>query len=318
MPTRLSNHRNSLYRAKFPSLHYFVWDRGNEDKIYEVEEEFVFLSETPETVDPLLLNLLEMWCCLMLQTLTRNALAKYLPEEMLAPYAGTHLNIALPLHQAPFKIMVDTQDPSMYHTSDPMLAGYYTSLRRRFYELKFSPNMVLRSYYAKVIQQRVVSRVQMNQKNFAQVLNGVEVLAKVKPEWSRQLFYLGHFGFYISLKWVHLENDAPVQVRLELTAKDEFRQKGKHANVYCVKATEDDPASRLAVFVEGTSKHGAPFAGWLQTNGKKQVFKINTLVDILEGGSMTKSRHLPRRWITLKFQNEQGEMARKIFYTEMD
>jgi hypothetical protein len=46
--------------------------------MHEVEEEFVFLSAT-EIVDPLLLNLLEIWGCLMLQTLTRNALAKYLP-----------------------------------------------------------------------------------------------------------------------------------------------------------------------------------------------------------------------------------------------
>ena len=318
IPKRLSNHRDPLYRAKYPSLHYFVWDRGNEDKIYEVEEEFVFLCETTETADPLLLNLLEMWCCLMLQTLTRNALAKYLPEEMVAPYAGTHLNIALPLHQAPFKVMVDTQDPSMYHTSDPMVARYYASLRRRFYELKFSQNMVLRSYYAKVIQQRVISRVQTNQKNLAQALDGVEIFAKVNSESGHQLIHLGYIGFNISRKWVHLEHDAPVQVRLELTAKDEFRQKGKHANVYCVKATKDDPASRLAVFVEGTSENGAPFAGWLQTDAERRVFKINTLVDMLEGGSMTKSRHLPRRWVSLKFRNEHGEVAQKDFYTEMD
>ena len=75
--------------------------------MYKVEEEFVFLSAT-DRVDPLLLNILEMWCCLMLQTLTKNALAKYLPANMVAPYAGTHLNIAIPLHQAPYSVMVNT------------------------------------------------------------------------------------------------------------------------------------------------------------------------------------------------------------------
>ena len=201
-----------------------------------------------------------------------------------------------------------------------MVARYYASLRRRFYELKFSPNMVLRSYYAKVVQQRVVSRVQTNQKNLVKVLDGVEKIVKVRTGSAhvRQTFFVRHCIFNISRKWVHLEHDAPVQVRLELTIEDEFRRKGKHANVYCVNATKDDPASRLAVFVEGTSENGEPFAGWLQSNAKKQVFRINTLVDLLEGGSITKSRHLPRRWIDLNFQNEHGEMARKSFYTKMD
>ena len=86
MPTRLDHHhRDPEYRAKNLSLHYFVWDRGDKNKMYKVKEEFVFLSAT-DRVDPLLLNLLEMWCCLMLQTLTKNALAKYLPANMVAPY----------------------------------------------------------------------------------------------------------------------------------------------------------------------------------------------------------------------------------------
>lgn len=69
------------------------------------------------------------------------------------------------------------------------------------------------------------------------------------------------------------------------------------------------------MFVEGTSDNGAPFAGWLRSNAEKHVFKINTLVDMLEGGNMTKSRHLPRRWIVLKYQNQHEEMVRKVFYT---
>ena len=160
----------------------------------------------------------------------------------------------------------------------------------------------------------------MNQKNHAKALDGVEKLVKVRKESGglHQAINLGRCSFTISRKWVHLEHDAPVQVRFELITEDELRQKGKHANVYCVNATKDDPASRLAVFVEGTSEKGEPFAGWLQTNAQQKVFSINTLVDLLEGGSMTKSRHLPRRWIHLKFQNEHGEMVQKSFYTEID
>lgn len=70
------------------------------------------------------------------------------------------------------------------------------------------------------------------------------------------------------------------------------------------------------MFVEGTSDSGAPFAGWLRSNAEKKVFKINTLVDMFEGGSMIKSRHLPRRWIELKFQNQHGEIVQQAFYTK--
>lgn len=60
MPTRLAWHRDAEKRAKHPCLHYFIWDRGNENKMYQVEEEFVFLFVTDTNISPLLLNLLEM------------------------------------------------------------------------------------------------------------------------------------------------------------------------------------------------------------------------------------------------------------------
>jgi len=189
MQHRLKDHRDPEYRAKHASLHYFIWDRGNENKMHEVEEKFVVLSATTsqpmditqnlpktapvsppidltrrspaeirpnpqgnpnptsqpmdlaqdllalklaEMVDPLLLNLLEMWGCLMLQTLTKNALAKYLPLNMVAPYAGSHLNVAIPLHQVAHCVIPNREDPTMYHSSDPRVAQYYRSLRRRF------------------------------------------------------------------------------------------------------------------------------------------------------------------------------------------
>lgn len=286
--------------------------------MYKVKEEFVFLSAT-DRVNPLLLNLLKIWCCLILQTLTKNALAKYLPANMVAPYARTHLNIAIPLHQAPYSVMVNTQDPSMYHTSDPTVAQYYTSLRRRFYELKYSPNMTLRDYYAQVMRQRVITRDQTNQKKLVKVLGGVKKLVKLhrnRAGSTMQQFFLGSFTFIISRKWVHLKHDTPVQVRLESITENKFRRKGNYPKVYCLNATKDDPASRLAVFVEGTSNNKAPFAGWLRTNAEKLVFKMNTLVDILKGGSMTKSSHIPRRWIVLKFQNQHSKTTRKALYTE--
>ena len=70
MKERLQRHRDPNWRRKNTSLHYHVWDLGFTDKEYEIEEQFVFLSTFQKDVDSLRLNLLEMWCALMLQTLT--------------------------------------------------------------------------------------------------------------------------------------------------------------------------------------------------------------------------------------------------------
>ena len=63
---RLTQHRNPIYRAQNPSLHYHVLDSQATDDV------FVNLSE-PFEMDiknsNLHLNMLEMWCCLLFQTL---------------------------------------------------------------------------------------------------------------------------------------------------------------------------------------------------------------------------------------------------------
>jgi hypothetical protein len=256
----------------------------------------------------------------MLQTLSKNALLKYLPKNGVAQHAGTHLNIALPLHQRPNKVRVDFQDPSIFHSNDPLVQQYYTSLRRRFHELKFSPNPSLREYYANVLRQRVIQRVNNNTKKILNLCNGVEVNTRVRRDLRFrstfiQTFILSYFKFTIPRTWGKLEHDEPIQVRPELISKEEFMLQGKHPNVHCLKATNKDPASRLAIFVEGTFADGAPFAGWIRSNGENQVYKMNTLVDLLEGGTMLQSSDLPRRWISLKYQNKQGKIQKKLFYT---
>jgi hypothetical protein len=83
-------------------------------------------------------------------------------------------------------------------------------------------------------------------------------------------------------------------------SEEALSPKGRPPHVYCSNATEEDPAFRLAIFVEGTFANGIPFAGWLQSNGEDIVKKMNTFVDLLEGGTMYQSRKLPRQWIELK------------------
>lgn len=144
---RLNDHRNSMYRAKHRSIHYYLWDIGQQDKDLEVEEKFVFLANLDGiNPDPLFLNIMEMWCCLMLQTLPVGALKIHLPDGTLSPAAGGHLNIGKPLFQT---TRGDIMQPpsSLYHSDDPLIKEYYASLRQNYYSLKSSLNPVLRELY---------------------------------------------------------------------------------------------------------------------------------------------------------------------------
>jgi hypothetical protein len=53
-----------------------------------MDDASVFLSIHDDEFYPLLLNLFEMWCFILLQTLTKNVLSKYLPEEKLVSTLG--------------------------------------------------------------------------------------------------------------------------------------------------------------------------------------------------------------------------------------
>jgi hypothetical protein len=304
-------------RAKHPCLHYHIWDLGLKHPEFQIEEEFIFLTEKDE-ICPLMLNFLAMWCCLMLQTPTRNALLKYLPVEMIAADAGTYLNIGIPLLQAPYSVMVDREDTIVYHSSDLIVQQYYTSWRRRFYELKFSPHPALREFYDQIIHDRIRTRVENNWLGLAEICYGVDKLVKVKPNGNdsgHQWFHVSHHSMTISRQWVRLEHDGPIQVRFHLMTEAELETHGISTHVYCRKAEKFDPAARLAVFIEGTTIEGNPFAGWIQSDATLQVFKVNTLVDVLDSGTMTKSRHLPRRWVKLRYHTRDQGLTRQATYT---
>jgi hypothetical protein len=119
-----------------------------------MEDKFVFLSIMESEVHTLLFNLLEMWCCLTLQTLTKNALLAYLPEGKMAPSAGTHLNVALPIYQsANTKGMTESLlHGDIYHSNNKLVQQNYSNLRKRFFELKDSPEPTMREYYMRTMR----------------------------------------------------------------------------------------------------------------------------------------------------------------------
>lgn len=300
---RLADYRDPKYRAKHQSLHYYVWDLGLVDEELKIEEKFVFLANIEEDVHTLVLNLMEMWCSLILQTLTRNALQAYLPNGTLSLYAGGHLNVALPLHQSiQGEIVRDKLSLDIYHSHDPSIRAYYASLRQNFYSLKLSPNPLLRELYKLKIHAAQSTRAETCRRKSAQAFIAGR-LVKIKLDQWRQRFSISHWNIPVSRKVVHLDNGATLHVECNLLPN-------RHPNCYATKSQACDPAARLGIRLTGIDTSGKLADIWLCTSGTLQVFKMNTFVDMLEGRNIHDPKDRQRRWIP-----SARAMGKKATYT---
>lgn len=267
---------------------YGTWDE--QTKELEVEENFVFLANIDKDVHPLFLNLMEMWCCLMLQTLTRNALQVYLPNGVVCPNAGGHLNVALPLHQSiRGQTVRDKLSLDIYHSPDPSIRAYYASLRQNSYNLKLSPNPLLREIYRRKMHAAHFKKASIRRQKSAQAIIAGKMVTIKRNEW-RQTFSISHWGFSISRKVVHLNDGDTLHVECELLPDS-------HDNCYARMSQACDPAARLGIRLTGKDKYGSFVDIWLSTLGIQQVFKMNTFVDMLEGRNIYNPADSERRWI---------------------
>jgi hypothetical protein len=267
-----------------------VWDSGLINKEKETEDIFVFLTSFDDYIHPLKLNLLEMWCSLILQTLTRNAITAYC--EQVSPHAGKHLNVALPLHQCyNGEKRTDLLHGDLYRSHDPLIQEYWKSLRRAFYDLKYSENPLQRAYYDNTMkrQQKAAGDTERN-RTAKTALNGMEVILRVRPERSTQEFVISHFKFNISPRWVRLKADATIQVRCYLENEN-------HPHAFALASSSIDPACRLGIHIGGIDLHGNAFEGWLQSKTSKAVLQMNTFVDMLEGLDIWDPADRKRRWV---------------------
>ena len=79
--------------------------------------------------------------------------------------------------------------------------------------------------------------------------------------------------------------------------KVELSQGNLHQSPYAYNARPSDPAIRLGIRITGTGKTDNTVSLWLQSRGEQNVFKMNTLVDELEGILDETTQKMPRRWV---------------------
>jgi hypothetical protein len=87
-----AEHRNYRYRRDHPSLHNYAMDRSISDR-------FIVLATLRQATSrpDLVMNLLEMWCCLLFRSLPADSLEEWIGKPEDGDFDVPSLNVALPL-----------------------------------------------------------------------------------------------------------------------------------------------------------------------------------------------------------------------------
>jgi hypothetical protein len=258
----------------------------------------------------LVLNLAEMWMCLVFQTLTSIHLSSWLPEQANAMWSGNHLNVALPLWQG----FTNTQEnqaiadaiggrvtfQQYLASEDPVIRKWAEHARDAFNDIRNSPDPGIRKYWWDLHKERIFKAQETWGAKKAEMakqhLEGAKVSVILYPgnHGDHQTeVRAGSFRFTVSQTLgLHLRHGDEVILQYHLTPTS-------HPCPYVTSALTTDPASRLGVSIRGENSHGS-FHCWLRATGERNVRKMNSLVDILEGCSLEESQGFKRRWFVSK------------------
>lgn len=235
----------------------------------------------------LVLNLTEMWMCLIFQTLTSLHLSHWLPGNASSMWSGNHLNVALPLWQG----FTDTQGNQAIMeaiggrlTFQQYLASQDLTIRKwaehardAFNDIRNSPDPAIRKYWWDLHKERI-SKSQQTQsikksKAAKEYLEGVKVAVRVYPgkHGDHQTeARAGDFRFTISHQFeLNLEDGDEVLLKYHLVPT-------AHPYPYAAWALPTDPASRLGVSIHGQDALGN-FHCWLIASGECNVKKKTLL-----------------------------------------
>ena len=318
---RIKDHNDLNYRKRHPCLHYRVWDSLGST----CESIFVKLADLSSAPlydagekRHLIINMNEMFMACVLQTLRKGDLDIYLPENLSKPWAGRHLNLALPLWQG---LNEDQKDMRMskasfeeaLHSLDPVIRDWATGVRNAYQSLRDHCDLRVREYW-------------MSNFRSIQGLDGADKSYKTTQEGAHQaanhflmhgancrIYQLG-YGYYTAQYSIYSFSLASIFERWSL--KDHVA--GEHGLVreksvfvkpflldepsplrYARDALLTDPSSRLVV---AASESGGIDGKMVFLFGlrEKQAMRLNRLVDTMEGLAFHESERLARRGIRKK------------------
>ena len=231
-----------------------------------MEGTFVVLMRfDPKTPDlKYRLNISEMGNSLLFQTLPSETLRRYIPEEAVIRRPGGHLNVASCLAQG----MSDDGASArlLWHSKNPLILAYAEALLKKA---------------------RKVNCSNRRDKSVRGALEGKDIVPRIhRGSGYTDLRDMAVCIPAASLEKIQHKDGEKIDIICDLKAT------GKHDNMFCLKAEAGDPAERLAIKV---TCHG--ISDFFTTNGKQAVFKINTLVDEMEGISEDITEKTSRRFL---------------------
>lgn len=233
-------------------------------------------------------------------------------------WAGSHLNVAVPIWQGFTGVDSDAIKNAVggrlffqqhLTSSNENIRKWAKSARDSFNNIRNTPDPILRNYYKALhLKRRLKAKETVEKRRLEsskEYLTGKTAIVKVGHNGECTEVSCGIFRFSISSF-----------LRLDLKQGDEvFCQfhlsEHPHPYAYTKTAEPRDPASRLAISIKETDSHG-DFHVWLMTKGQKNVFKINSLVDLLDGYTTDESRAFGRRW----YVRRAPDRSRTHVYTE--
>lgn len=258
--TRIREHSSSVYRDKYPSLHYSALASAVDDFFVTLGS----LSGCGELNEGQVLNILEMWASLIFRTLPPHKMEEFLPPGIPVTFDGYYgLNVGLPLAQGDSRAGKSLHDLSK--TRDPLAMAYY--LRR-------------------LRDAQVVSTAVKNDKLRTRLLSGdifkCTPMKNTKGRPSGRVYFRG----------------VAIIIPPDADVKTVFVRCAQAHPEMCCEAQPQDPARRLAVRVEYDSvDDGRKHAFWYSQKGDANTQKINSLVDYLEGRDEEYTENQPRRFL---------------------
>ena len=220
---RMAQHTDPLHQLWCPSLHYFVFRAGQKTDAWVILADLAPIGVESR---PYALNLMEMWCACIFQTLTNRDLRIHLAKEGYIERVGRHLSVALPLWQTFASEIPDSVNEQgakasfsdLLASEDPLIREYAHHARKAFSDLRNSKNPLLREYWiaSRRKSQKGAAR-SARRKTLFKMLRGVplKVRRPQKKNW-RQQFKVGNHAFNISRKIVKLPSPSSALVRFDL------------------------------------------------------------------------------------------------------
>lgn len=314
---RISSHNEPSYILAEPNLHYHAWDSAE-----DMESKFVTLtgqSLTASKDDRFVLKFQEMRMTCIFQIITVKHPTRYLHARVNKAWVGRHLIIVLPISQW-FSGNLSALKEAIGETAafgdflgspDLITRDWAWDLRHSFNDLR---NPFDTTHPSLLLLQRHASKSQAGKRGVWKEKIPVYAAYLSRRYITDCFWWRRHAeGTPHKLQWLFIRHISATATGSPGGGQSKIAvlsYRNTNLQVYATKALAIDPASRLAVSIEGQGAYGS-YHVWPRNRSEKCV-KMNTLVDVLEGVSLKESKGMARRWFV---KRRQGTFKKDVVHT---